>query len=74
VFLSERWKEEEVSSEGGSGGLTTILGVIGLAVVLAFFSQVPLGQEDLSKYSAIKAPTTSIDLGDLNRARNDSDL
>jgi hypothetical protein len=74
VFLSERWKEEETSSEGGGGGLTTILGAIGLAVVLAFFSQVPVGQEDLSRYSAIKAPTSQIDLGDLNRARNEGDL
>jgi hypothetical protein len=64
-------------SVGGAGGagnaggvLTSVLGVVAVAVLLAVFSQVPIGQENLSKYSAIKAPTELIDLGDLNRARN----
>ncbi|KAG7371810.1 hypothetical protein IV203_017952 [Nitzschia inconspicua] len=73
MFLSEGWKEKEAveSSGGGSGGtLTTLLGALALVVGIAVFSQVPIGQEDLSKYSAIKAPTEQIDLGDLNRARN----
>jgi hypothetical protein len=75
MFLSEGWKEKEVaetsSAAGGGGGvLTSILGVVALVVGLAIFSQIPIGQEDLSKYSAIKAPTEQIDLGDLNRARN----
>lgn len=84
LFLSEKWKEGEVSNGndgedgdggGGIGGAATgILGAVGLAIFLAFFSQVPIGQEDLSKYSAIKAPTEQIDLGDLNRARNSGDI
>lgn len=72
MFLSEGWKEKEAaeSSDGGGGGiLTTLAGVLALAVGLAVFSQVPVGQEDLSRYSAIKAPTEQIDLGDLNKAR-----
>ena len=76
LFLSEQWKEQEAagSAEEGGGGLTTILAGVGLALFLVLFSQVPIGQEDLSKYSAIKAPTEQIDLGDLNRARKSGDL
>lgn len=77
MFLSEGWKEKEAaeSSDGGGGGiLITLAGVLAVAVGLAVFSQVPVGQEDLSRYSAIKAPTEQIDLGDLNRARRNGDL
>lgn len=76
LFLSEQWKEQEAAaaSEEGGGSLTTIIAGVGLALFLALFSQVPVGQEDLSKYSAIKAPTEQIDLGDLNRARSSGDL
>jgi hypothetical protein len=78
MFLSEGWKEKEAGqsngggggSSGGGGALTSILGVAALVIGLAMFSQIPIGQEDLSKYSAIKAPTERIDLGDLNRGRN----
>jgi hypothetical protein len=72
MFLSEGWKEKEATKgepEGGGGVLTSVLGAVALAVFLAVFSQVPVGQEDLSKYSAIKAPSQQIDLGDLNRVR-----
>jgi hypothetical protein len=72
--LSEGWKEKEATESGGSGGLTGIIGAVALVLGLIAFSQVPIGQEDLSKYSAIKAPTEQIDLGDLNRARNAGDL
>ncbi|CAJ1943599.1 unnamed protein product [Cylindrotheca closterium] len=72
MFLSEGWKEAEESE--GSGMLTKVLGAIGLAVVLAIFSQVPIGQDDYSKYSEVKASTGTIDLGDINRARNAGDL
>ena len=77
-FLSEQWKEKEMGGDGApkSEGLAlpAILGAIGIAVLLAVFSQVPIGQEDLSKYSAIKAPSEQIDLGDLNRSRKAGDL
>lgn len=74
MFLSEGWKEQEAAEDSGGGGLTGILGVIALVIGIAVFSQIPIGQEDLSKYSAIKAPTEQIDLGDLNRARNAGDI
>jgi hypothetical protein len=74
MFLSEGWKEKEATESGGSGGLTGIIGAVALVLGLIAFSQVPIGQEDLSKYSAMKAPTEQIDLGDLNRARNAGDL
>jgi uncharacterized protein HemX len=75
MFLSEEWKEKEVAekgtNDGGAGtGLVGVLGAIALALGFVLFSQVPIGQEDLSKYSAIKAPTQQIDLGDKNRARS----
>eukprot|EP00980_Cylindrotheca_fusiformis_P012320 scaffold3015_cov122-Cylindrotheca_fusiformis.AAC.15 len=71
MFLSENWKEKDSEEEPSISLLTPILGAIGLAVFLAIFSQIPIGQEDYSKYSAVNAPTAMerIDLGDLNRAR-----
>ena len=47
MFLSEGWKTQqgEAAESEGSSGLGNILGVIGLAVFLAIFSQVPIGQE-----------------------------
>lgn len=60
-----------------SGGLidkesqgSNVLGIVGVVVVIVFilvFSQVPVGQEDLARYSATGSSTLkSIDLGDLN--------
>mmetsp|Transcript_26444 Transcript_26444/g.39110 ORF Transcript_26444/g.39110 Transcript_26444/m.39110 type:complete len:181 (+) Transcript_26444:127-669(+) len=65
-MLSESWKEgDEASSEGSS-----VIVNIGLAVVaiagFAIFSQVPVGQDDYSKYSSAKSGSQRIDLGDLN--------
>jgi hypothetical protein len=74
LFLSEKWKEEDAPESSEGGGLTGVLAAVGLALFLAVFSQVPVGREDLSKYSAIKAPTTTLDLGDLNRVRQSGDL
>lgn len=72
MFLTERWKEEEGEASEG-GGLTGILSAVGVALFLTLFSQIPIGQEDLSKYS-VGTQTEQIDLGDLNRARNTGDL
>lgn len=75
MFLSEGWKEGDGAElEEGSGTIKTVLSAIGFAVFLAVFSQIPIGQEDYSKYSAVKAQTEKIDLGDLNRARQTGDL
>mmetsp|Transcript_17778 Transcript_17778/g.36799 ORF Transcript_17778/g.36799 Transcript_17778/m.36799 type:complete len:201 (-) Transcript_17778:276-878(-) len=54
-------------TESGGGFVTPILAVVGI-VFLLLFSQVPVGQESLSKYSATGAASTvqTIDLGDLN--------
>ena len=70
-MLSEAWKEGDSASEQGGLGstLTTVLGTIAFVVILGLFSQVPLGQEDLSKYQAIKT-STQLDLGDLNPVRS----
>ena len=57
MFLSEGWKEAEASKndEESGGSLTAIIGAVVLAISLVAFSQVPVGQEDLSKvrYSAV---------------------
>jgi hypothetical protein len=55
-------------SEGG-GVLPAVLAALGAAVFLFFFSQIPVGQDDWSRYSTTSGPTTStrIDLGDLNQ-------
>jgi hypothetical protein len=80
-MLTEQWKERDDSDDNGSSSLSpiiTILGTIALTIVLGVFSQVPIGQEDLNKYSSIKSGTTTtpttqnIDLGDLNSARKSS--
>lgn len=58
---------KEESSEGGNM-VQTILTAVAAIVVLGIFSQIPMGDEGLSKYSAQAGPTVSrtIDLGDLN--------
>ena len=47
MFLSEGWKtqEGEATESEGSSGFGNILGAIGLAVFIAIFSQIPIGQE-----------------------------
>jgi len=77
-LLTEQWKEEE-ADQAAEGGIMKSAGValatVGLLVGLALFSQVPVGQEDLSRYSTPStASSTQIDLGDLNRARGGSDI
>lgn len=65
-MLTEAWKAEQAPKEEDSGLLPKILGPIALFALLVALAQVPVGQEDLSKYQGIKSPTTQIDLGDLN--------
>ena len=74
MILSERdlydgnIMEEEDQSAQSSNIVPNILAAVAALVFLGIFSQIPIGQEDLSKYSV--SPTTStsrtIDLGDLN--------
>mmetsp|Transcript_33398 Transcript_33398/g.68178 ORF Transcript_33398/g.68178 Transcript_33398/m.68178 type:complete len:180 (-) Transcript_33398:147-686(-) len=73
-MLSEQWKASEAAEEGGGlmSTVTTVLGVVASLVFLGFFSQVPVGQEDLSKYSTGQA-STRIDLGDLNPVKSVKD-
>mmetsp|Transcript_23886 Transcript_23886/g.56434 ORF Transcript_23886/g.56434 Transcript_23886/m.56434 type:complete len:240 (+) Transcript_23886:175-894(+) len=83
MFLSEGWKEarsgydpkntstkiRQTEEQNNAFGL--IAKVVAGLVAAVVFSQIPVGQEDLSKYSAIKstAPKVSIDLGDINRVK-----
>mmetsp|Transcript_44362 Transcript_44362/g.53607 ORF Transcript_44362/g.53607 Transcript_44362/m.53607 type:complete len:199 (+) Transcript_44362:134-730(+) len=69
-MLTEKWKEVPSNDENGGGGnvLVTVAGVLAAVVALALFSQVPVGQENYDKYSSA-TPSTSIDLGDLNRSK-----
>ena len=77
-MLSEQWKVSKNravtkgsssntrSNNGGNSGIgsgiKTIVGVVALLLGVVAFSQIPVGQEDLDKYSTAK-PSTSIDLG-----------
>ena len=69
-MLSEQWKEKNSQGDDDSGVVVKAVGAIALLVGLAFFSQVPVGQEDLDKYSTAK-PNTSIDLGSWKQVRED---
>lgn len=76
-LLTEQWKESDPEQKGESSIVqtaATVFATVGLVVVLALFSQVPVGQEDLSRYSAVQTPSAQIDLGDLNRARSGGDV
>jgi hypothetical protein len=76
-LLTEQWKESDPEQKGESSIVqttATVFATVGLVVVLALFSQVPVGQEDLSRFSAVQTPSAQIDLGDLNRARSGGDV
>ena len=76
-LLTEQWKESDPEQIGEESIMQTagkLLAALGLVAALALFAQVPLGQEDLSRYSALNTPTTQIDLGDLNKARSGGDV
>lgn len=75
-MLSESWKERNQagSSNGNSilDGAKSVVGALIFVVILALASQIPVGQEDFSKYSYKEAasPATNIDLGDLNPVKS----
>jgi len=57
---------ENAGGESSNGLLNVVAAVVGLVLLVAF-SQVPVGQESLSQYSATGSSTLkTIDLGDLN--------
>ena len=62
-MLSESWKASDPSASEGEGSVIKNLLVAGALIVAAIaFSQIPIGEEGLDKYSTAK-PSTSIDLG-----------
>ena len=65
-MLSEKWKEDldtmKDSKEGANGLILNTIVSLSVLVGLILFSQVPIGNEGLDKYSTA-APTQSIDLG-----------
>ena len=48
------------------GGAMKAALALGFVVFLAVFSQVPVGEDDLTKYQGKKGNVERIDLGDLN--------
>lgn len=66
ALIGEKLLDQEESDAPGM--VPAVVGTIALLAVLAFFAQVPVGQEELSRYSNQAGPTVSrtIDLGDLN--------
>ena len=69
-LLSQDDGDDDAVSNGSP--LSTVLAAVGAVFLLLLFSQIPLGQEDFSRYSVNAGPgavTTSIDLGDLNPDR-----
>lgn len=87
MFLSEGWKEGDKNNsydgnakevEEGDATRGNVLKAVGAVIAVILFSQIQVGQEDLSKYSGTTKAgenpgLTSIDLGDVNRVKN-SDL
>lgn len=64
---------ETNSSDGSFNVLSIVAGIAGLVAIL-LFAQIPVGQDDLARYSPSAGPknaatATSIDLGDLNPSK-----
>lgn len=71
IMFSERWKEVKdgyltKQQESNMGGIGKIGLALGFVVLLGVFSQVPVGEESLQKYQAVKGNPSRIYLGDLN--------
>ncbi len=60
-MLSEQWKESDAESQG-EGLVKNLISGVAILVAAIAFSQIPVGQEGLDKYSTAK-PSTTIDLG-----------
>jgi len=78
MFLTEQWKEAKANvdkkkAEDQSSAIGGVAKVVAALLALVLFSQVPIGGEDLTKYS-VGTQVDTIDLGDLNRARQGGDL
>jgi len=69
-LLSEQWKSRESNGIDRKDLLVKGGAVVATLLGLVAFSQVPIGQEDLDKYSTAK-PSMAIDLGDLNPVGED---
>jgi hypothetical protein len=75
-FPSERDLAEQGILDDESGGGSSLLATAALGfvavVLLSIFSQVPVGQEDLSRYGGTTSSSgaSRIDLGDLNEAKS----
>lgn len=64
-----------LDSEGRDSNRLVTVGVAVAAVAfLAVFSQVPVGEENLQRYSSTAGSSSRIDLGDLNEERKKMDL
>jgi hypothetical protein len=71
IMFSERWKEAKdgyltKQQESSMGGIGKVGLALGFVVLLGVFSQVPIGEENLQKYQAVKGNPSRIYLGDLN--------
>mmetsp|Transcript_30577 Transcript_30577/g.63579 ORF Transcript_30577/g.63579 Transcript_30577/m.63579 type:complete len:177 (+) Transcript_30577:37-567(+) len=65
IMFSERWKEAETTTQE-VGGLMNVALALGFVVLLTIFSQIPVGEEDLTRYQGKQGDVSRIDLGDLN--------
>lgn len=68
-MLTEKWKENETESVDNSGFIKNLVGFGIMLLISIAVSQIPTGQQEYDKYTAVK-PNTSIDLGDLNPAKS----
>ena len=71
VMFSERWKETKddyltKKDESNMGGIVKVGLGLAFVIFLGFFSQIPVGEENLMRYQDVKGNPSRIDLGDLN--------
>jgi len=67
AMLSESWKEDDPEQSGEGNEVLGIVAKVAVGILaLTAFSQIPVGQDDYTKYSAVRGNPRKIDLGDLN--------